>query len=269
MPALGMLAVDFDETITLRDTIYRLPELAADHLPQGDREAMLLHWKDAAEEYYADWRRTLSRALESVEPTSDPRDALARFAAAFDGLERTSLDAVEASGLLRGIPRSALRHAGGDIDQWDGALDVLRDAAERGAELHVVAANWSAELIEAAVGSVDPVIHSSDLVFGADDRSTGGLVRRMVSALDKRACLRRLRARDGWTVYIGDSVTDLLALLEADVGILIGGNRQAQQVCEHFGVPLEPLDREPLGTPPAGILAAASWSEIRCALLGA
>lgn len=42
-------------------------------------------------------------------------------------------------------------------------------------------------------------------------------------------------------VYIGDSSTDLLALLEADVGILIGSSQTVSKFAERWNVALSPL----------------------------
>lgn len=43
------------------------------------------------------------------------------------------------------------------------------------------------------------------------------------------------------TVYIGDSVGDLLCLLEADIGIVIGSSSSLRRVGTQFGVSFVPL----------------------------
>jgi len=43
------------------------------------------------------------------------------------------------------------------------------------------------------------------------------------------------------TVYIGDSVGDLLCLLEADVGIVLGSSSSLRRIGSHFGVSFIPL----------------------------
>jgi hypothetical protein len=42
-------------------------------------------------------------------------------------------------------------------------------------------------------------------------------------------------------VYVGDSVSDLLPLLKADVGVVIGSNALLRRVTAHFGIQLRPL----------------------------
>ena len=69
----------------------------------------------------------------------------------------------------------------------------------------------------------------------------------------------------GPVVYVGDSATDLLALLAADVGILIGESRSARQVARRFGLRLAPLPRELQGRGDSGadVWEATCWDDIR------
>ena len=76
--------------------------------------------------------------------------------------------------------------------------------------------------------------------------------------------------------YVGDSATDLTALLAADVGILVGTSESARRIARRFGVKLAPLPAELPELPAADaeggsgggavIYEAASWEQIRSAL---
>ena len=76
--------------------------------------------------------------------------------------------------------------------------------------------------------------------------------------------------------YVGDSATDLTALLAADVGILVGTSESARRIARRFGVKLAPLPAELPELPAAEggggsgggavIYEAASWEQIRSAL---
>ena len=75
--------------------------------------------------------------------------------------------------------------------------------------------------------------------------------------------------------YVGDSATDLTALLAADVGILVGTSESARRIARRFGVKLTPLPAELPELPDAEgggsgggavIYEAASWEQIRSAL---
>ncbi|KAM0008797.1 putative HAD superfamily protein [Helianthus debilis subsp. tardiflorus] len=43
------------------------------------------------------------------------------------------------------------------------------------------------------------------------------------------------------TIYIGDSVGDLLCLLEADIGVVIASSSSLGKIATHFGVSFVPL----------------------------
>ncbi|KAI3891601.1 hypothetical protein MKX03_033148 [Papaver bracteatum] len=89
---------------------------------------------------------------------------------------------------------------------------------------------------------------------------------------------------DAVTVFIGTSVGDLLCLLEADIGIVIGSNRHLIEVGKHFGVRFVPLldgvvvkqkKHSDSGNPVvwmgglSGILYTVScWTEIHAFILG-
>ena len=67
------------------------------------------------------------------------------------------------------------------------------------------------------------------------------LYRRIQNGDDKQTALEEillenaiyLGESDGQSIYIGDSVTDLLPMLAADVGIMIGENDLIKRVCKY------------------------------------
>lgn len=83
-------------------------------------------------------------------------------------------------------------------------------------------------------------------------------------------------------MYIGDSVGDLLCLLEADVGIVIGSSASLRRLGTHFGVSFVPLfpaliDKQKQVKDESmsewkgrsGVLyTVESWTEIRAFVLG-
>jgi hypothetical protein len=76
----------------------------------------------------------------------------------------------------------------------------------------------------------------------------------------------------GPSVYIGDSLTDLLALLEADVGIVIGQSSSLLKIAGMMGVQMRPLlayqPSTQAGTKKV-LYKAESWVEIGAVLFGA
>eukprot|EP00978_Attheya_sp_CCMP212_P019717 scaffold55482_cov26-Attheya_sp.AAC.1 len=89
-------------------------------------------------------------------------------------------------------------------------------------------------------------------------------------ALAKKNRILQLKA-SGLVVYIGDSATDLAALVEADLGILIGnsGSSSTATMAEQWGINVHPLRHRPqfLLQEEGGITnviwMAESWAEIQ------
>lgn len=169
-------------------------------------------------------------------------------------IEHTSLDRVVSNHLFAGIPLHALESAGCDssmVQMQDQCVECLRTAISiSNTVVNVISANWSAEMLTSAVrhaGLELDTLHPHSSADGhvvanmfkwEDGFSTGGIERRIVTALDKErefdfmceaTLIKCVRIEDsatgqdaGVTVFLGDSVPDILALLRADVGIVIG-----------------------------------------------
>lgn len=87
------------------------------------------------------------------------------------------------------------------------------------------------------------------------------------------------------SVYIGDSVGDLLCLLKADIGIVVGSSASLRKVGKQFGVSFVPLypgvvakERQLIGDGKDGLsgwrglsgilYTASNWTEIQAFVLG-
>jgi hypothetical protein len=124
-----------------------------------------------------------------------------------------------------------------------GCADTLAAAAAARIPTALLSVNWSSTLIAAAMGwpaaqaqQQQPEIHANELEFGADRISTGQLLRRIENGRDKLAVMRQLlqqhrtaagsngstgsSSAGGAAVYVGDSASDILPLME--VGVWVG-----------------------------------------------
>lgn len=138
-----------------------------------------------------------------------------------------------------------------------------------------------------AVGCLDGVnIHSNEFTFEGSV-STGHINRKIESPLDKVEKFKIIKSdldsiTPSLSVYIGDSVGDLLCLLEADVGIVVGSSTTLRRVGKQFGVSFVPLlpglveKQRRLWKQEASIFKArsgvlhtvSSWSEVHDIILG-
>lgn len=129
-------------------------------------------------------------------------------------------------------------------------------------------------------------MHANDFAFEGSV-STGDIVRKMESPFDKVQAFRNILSKSNddkknLTVYIGDSLGDLLCLLEADIGIVIGQSNSLRKVGTHFGVSFVPLfdglvakqkeyidENSSIWKGLSGVLyTVSSWHEVHAFILG-
>lgn len=236
---IAQLITDFDETISERDTISTIVQTAADNRG-GEKEEFLAAWQEMVQWF-------LTRYHRVCDAWQTHRSSLVDFLKSFEELETVSIQRVMTKGFLAGITREELRAVGRNVVKKPGVDEVLSAMRADGVEVEILSANWSKTLIEGATKGLYDQIITNSLTYDAAGRSTGDIHLHVVSARDK---LRKFRERkknppnpdklgNGGirTLYIGDSISDFLAILDADLGVLIGQNRTAIQTIERFRLP--------------------------------
>ncbi|GAB2268931.1 beta ketoadipyl CoA thiolase, th2, partial [Dionaea muscipula] len=88
-------------------------------------------------------------------------------------------------------------------------------------------------------------IHANEFVY-EDSVSTGEIIKKVETPGDKVRLFSEIlqnynSSKKKITVYIGDSVGDLLCLLKADIGILVDSSPCLRRLGSHFGVAFVPL----------------------------
>ncbi|KXZ50218.1 hypothetical protein GPECTOR_17g855 [Gonium pectorale] len=316
---IAALVVDFDETCTPRDTIGGLMGLAAAAARAGRPTGGDASWAEAtpgrlADNYVAAQGQLLAELLPegaAPSPEYDPA-GLSSFLERLSDFDERMNAVVEESGILKGSTEQELAAAGAALPLRPHCRETLSGALRRGIPVRVLSVNWSDVYVGAALGLPTQLARADEapamgagaaaggavglscnsLQLDSAGLTSGRLTKRVQSARDKRNALAALREAlaaaataggggGGAVVYVGDSVSDLAALLAADVGVVVGTNRLLRRVAERFGVRLRPLAAAPLAAtaaePPStssaaggkGVLyEAAGWEEIRAFLFG-
>ena len=244
---IDKLITDFDETISERDTISTLVHTAADNRAH-EKEEFLAAWQEMVQWF-------LTRYHRVCDAWQNHRHSLVDFLKSFEELETASIQRVMAKGFLEGLTKEGLRTVGRNVAKKAGVDRVLSAMRADGVAVEILSANWSEALIQGATEDLCDQIITNSLTYDAAGRSTGNIHLHVVSARDK---LRKFRLRkknppnpdeigDGGvtrTLYIGDSISDFLAILDADLGVLIGQNPTAMQTIERFRLPTQRLQEE-------------------------
>ncbi|GAB4815842.1 hypothetical protein N2152v2_002888 [Parachlorella kessleri] len=259
------------------------------------------HHSGLVTHYAARRSALLEEVLPEVEEPPEEFDMgwLGDFIDRLSEFDREMNKVVIDSGILAGIKKGALSDTGAAIAMKAGCLELLQRAVKAGIPTCVLSVNWSAEMVRSALAQRGlPAVVAEDELGSAlqaecamvvaneleyfGDQSTGSIKRRVECAADKGHVFDDLllnmamegSAPEGVTVVIGDSMTDIPALISADVGILLGSDTLVQQVALAAGIDIVPLVSAPLDANEQRdhsqciLYAAASWQEIEAFMFG-
>ncbi|KAJ2793030.1 hypothetical protein H4S07_007173, partial [Coemansia furcata] len=236
----GILAIDFDETLT---THYTLPSVVAVAKQKHQSHRLDFQWftneytRDL-EAYEAKWQSTIGGQATS---TGWNPSLLNAYLEGLRPIEAASLERLSTHRILAGVSRTEFHMGGASVELRPGAASfinmVLNDPMWR---VWVVSVNWSEDFIRGALEAAGVNfdrnrfgIYCNNPAFAPDTGlSTGQIEPRVVVARDKVDLLvhgkhdvQREQGDVPLLVYAGDSLTDLPALLAADIGFLFGKNK--------------------------------------------
>jgi len=245
------LITDFDGTVTVKDTIANIAYASADNFRVSQSKGtsyneFLQSWHHVVKQFSDEYIQLFERLLNQpqpwlTKPSQNTYDALLKFLASFDKIELASVKRVVSGKFLAGIKREKLRNVGKNIKKHADVEIILARMREAGIKINIVSANWSKELIIGAMDDLFDNVVSNDLEFNEDGISTGQINLHILSPFDKLKYYQRLKSDAGNNLYIGDSISDLLAILAADIGVLFGRGKSVMRVISHFSLPFKEL----------------------------
>eukprot|EP01018_Ginkgo_biloba_P019368 Gb_05453 [translate_table: standard] len=250
-------------------------------------------WDALSSQYYEEYEQCLRKILPSEEVGTFDYEGLCRSLEQLSQFEAESNSKVVESAVLQGLNIEDVKKAGERLVLQDGCANffqqILSQKDNSNVEMHIVSVCWSGDIIRASFSSsgLDGInIHSNELNY-VESVSTGEIDRRVESPVDKSKVFNDILscAKENGTehlsIYMGDSVGDLLCLLQADIGIVIGTSSNLRRIGKHFGVSFVPLfsgllkkerayaEGSASWTGLGGILyTVSSWTEIHAFLLG-
>jgi phosphoserine phosphatase len=241
LPRISHLILDFDETLTRKDTLALLAaaayRLRPAHLPP------LPPWRVFVDAYVRDYNQHAATYPRKKEARKSIQEEF-EFLDSLLPVERASIHRIEAAGLFTGLRLDDIEAAAAkDVELRPGVADLCKAALRGGVKVQVLSVNWSQAWIRGAlkeeVKEGLPVF-ANELETDKEGVTTGRILRVMGNdegvwtALHKERWVSENTA--GGRVYVGDSTTDLRCLLAADVGVVVGDKLDA--VCERIGVRL-------------------------------
>ncbi|XP_077252750.1 bifunctional TH2 protein, mitochondrial-like [Tasmannia lanceolata] len=296
---------DFDLTCTVVDSSAILAEIAILTAPKSDQNgpenlnarrssADLRNSWDALSRLYTE---EYEQCIESIMPAEEGKtfnyEGLCKALEQLSSFEKQANSRVSESGVLKGLNLEDIKRAGERLILQDGCTGffqkIVKEKDRPNGDVHILSYCWCGDLIRSAFssGGLNVLnVHSNEFIY-EDSVSTGEIVKKVESPMDKvqafKDTLKSYSDTDHYlSVYIGDSVGDLLCLLEADVGIVVGSSSTLRRVGSQFGVSFVPLfsglvkkQREFIEGNSSewkgltGILyTVSSWAEIHAFILG-
>lgn len=246
---IGLLAFDFDGTCTVHDTtslFYKASDKYRHSLDEKAKQIIDQEWETIGLQYTTGYQKTIEKLLENLpcqENSGLNKTRLRQFLMEVHDFDSQSTKKVEESKLLAGITNEGIADIAKEVDLKPGCLDVLE---QFNLTLHVISFNWSKDLIKNVLGKLKNLSITGNTFPQINNKSTGIIDKKVSSSLDKEKAfqhlLKAINPQSGLSVFIGDSIGDLLALLQADIGIVVGASSTMKRVCKAFGVRLTPLN---------------------------
>lgn len=236
--------LDWDGTITRRDTLDALVSIAASAKPDS---RVPKEWQRVSDAYMSDYNDAIKKLAPGGELPKTIQDEK-RLLLALSSIEQSSLDRVSASGIFAGLTRQLIEEGAKNlinsknVELRKGFASFLESAQKRPHDrLDLLSVNWSRQFIGACLRAADKPVQKSSIYANELDGIEDNMVSHghispkndaemlIISSADKLRYLNKLRnqptsghiASSAPIVYIGDSWTDIACLLEAHLGICI------------------------------------------------
>ncbi|PON45973.1 heme oxygenase [Parasponia andersonii] len=253
---------DFDLTCTVVDSSAILAEIAIVTAPKSDHnqsETQIVRmssadlrntWGILSRQYTEEYEQ----CIESIVPSEKVEFNYENLHNALEQLsdfENRANNRVIESGVLKGLNLEDIKRAGERLILHDGCTTFFQNVVKNenlNANVHVLSYCWCGDLIRSAFsqgGLPELNVHANEFTFEGSI-STGEIAKKVESPTDKVQAFNDILAncskdKKNLTVYIGDSVGDLLCLLQADIGIVFGSSSSLRRVGTQFGVSFIPL----------------------------
>lgn len=216
-----LVVTDWDETITQHDTISLVAEAA--YIAKPTFSPKFDYFSQVYLDAYAKYSKAFGGPREDLQ-------AEIKFQSGLQQVELSSISEMERLLLFRDVPEKLFHQQAEKVALRPGFLEFLRSALDKDIPVVVLSINWSRVFIEAALAfhGVDTSklrILVNDLAM---DPSLGRATGRFApspsirTGPDKLAAVQDLVRQCGPNVvYVGDSSTDLLSLLEVPLGVVM------------------------------------------------
>eukprot|EP00111_Clytia_hemisphaerica_P015982 TCONS_00047273-protein len=222
-----LLVSDFDATLTKFDTTF-LSLHACTRFNEGteeQRKEIKEVWNERSKDYLAGYSKAYEDNLKLFRGSSN-ENRLLNFLKSLDEYNVRSRVDIANKHLLDDISTKNISNLVKEVVFQDNAKEVLQLLKEdNNVETKILSVNWFKPLLEESlkawvsaekiISSSTPILMNGEIDFGpvSTSQEKRGWIMKWKNEGNHQKC-----------IYVGDSLTDIGALLEADYGILFGQN---------------------------------------------
>ncbi|KAI7904152.1 uncharacterized protein BX663DRAFT_504118 [Cokeromyces recurvatus] len=223
---LPLILIDFDQTITQHDTIASLGQFALSFAHSS------IPWSFFTDAYLQDYRNHRNYLETHQRHWPNNFKAFIDQLNSYRHVELASLQRVSQHNVFKGLSHHDLVMAGRQLSTTElqpGLITTLLSQTYYQPQIRIISLNWSKDWIMGFLKHHLPTltkeqIFSNDLRFNEQGICTGEIEASILTASDKQHIIQGLK-KQLKTFYIGDSLGDIEALVEADIGIIIGKDK--------------------------------------------
>lgn len=228
---LPILVLDWDETITTKDTTSLIASIAEINSP---KELSFSYFTKKYMESYLYFENLFRGEYGEI----DSMEKEIHFQKGLKTIELVSINRLEQHHFFKGVHISKFRDAAKQIDFKPNCSEMLRNW---NLPIYILSINWSRTMIEERLkleGVNNVKVMANDL-SNIDNIATGKFEARynIRTGYDKLKVLRQLKIDypNEKLLYVGDSHGDVLPIADADIGILIQNGKGISQLKKIFG----------------------------------
>lgn len=221
-PVPQLFITDWDETITTKDTIRLVAEAA--YIAKPDFQLPFEHFINIYGDAYNKYKTQFSKKYSERDTVE--KEIL--FQKGLHDVEMTSINEMAKQKLFADVTKDNLKAQARKVVLRPHFIDFLKKCISQEVPVVILSINWTKIIIEAVLAAhgvkenrflkivVNELEFREDVCTGNFDQ--GVSVR---TGIDKLSKVKEISERSDYTCYIGDSSTDLLALLQCDLAIVM------------------------------------------------
>lgn len=217
-----LFVIDWDETITNEDTIKLVAQAA--YNKKKEYEPKFDHFTDI-------YMKAFNEYNENFTSKYGERDTIEKeikFQTGMQNVEMSSINEIKKLKLFEGIDEEEFLAQGNQVTLKPHFTEFLTKCQELKIPVIILSVNWTKLIMQAVLlkngfkENENLKIMVNELEF-KNGISTGNFNKAISirTGLDKLNIVNSLIKQYGKACYIGDSMTDLLALIDSDIGIAI------------------------------------------------